>query len=118
MQETSVFLETSLDPWIVLASFVSVALMASEQRETAESLRAGLHSNREIGVAMGVLMHQHQFTRQEAFDVLRVASQNTNRKLADIALEVADTGALTIDHHAEQPAHPPQAVGPRRAHPL
>jgi AmiR/NasT family two-component response regulator len=44
-------------------------------------------------------MNQHQFTRQQAFDVLRVASQNTNRKLADIAVEVADTGALTIEHH-------------------
>jgi AmiR/NasT family two-component response regulator len=48
---------------------------------------------------MGVLMNQHQFTRQEAFDVLRVASQNSNRKLADIAVEVVDTGALTIEHH-------------------
>ena len=42
-------------------------------------------------------MHQHRFTRQEAFDVLRVASQNSNRKLADLAAEVADTGTLTIN---------------------
>ena len=47
-------------------------------------------------VARRVLMHQHQFTRQEAFDVLRVASQNSNRKLADIAIEVVDTGTLSI----------------------
>ena len=34
-------------------------------------------------------MEQDQFTRQQAFDVLRVASQDTNRKLSDIAIEVA-----------------------------
>jgi len=67
--------------------------------QRVENLTKALQSNREIGVAMGVLMNQHQFTRQEAFDVLRVASQNSNRKLADIAVEVVDTGALTIEHH-------------------
>jgi ANTAR domain len=55
-----------------------------------------LESNRDIGVAMGVLMQTHRFTREQAFDVLRVASQDTNRKLADIAAEVADTGVLSI----------------------
>ena len=33
------------------------------------------------------------------FDLLRVASQNYSRKLADIATEVADTGSLRIDQH-------------------
>ena len=38
----------------------------------------------DIGVAMGVLMTQYKITRSQAFDLLRVASQNTNRKLVDI----------------------------------
>ena len=63
----------------------------------AGHLSKALQSNREIGVAMGILMLQHRFTREEAFDVLRVASQNANRKLAGLAAEVADTGTLTID---------------------
>ena len=73
--------------------------MLSEQLASrqAGNLSQALQSNREIGVAMGILMNQHRFTRQEAFDVLRVASQNSNRKLADIAVEVADTGTLSID---------------------
>jgi AmiR/NasT family two-component response regulator len=62
----------------------------------AVNLQRALQSNREIGVAMGILMQRNQFTRQQAFDVLRVASQSSNRKLADIASEVADTGTLTI----------------------
>ena len=42
-------------------------------------------------------MLQLRFTREEAIYVLRVASQNSNRKLPDLAAEVADTGTLTID---------------------
>lgn len=74
------------------------ALVFSELLATnrAVNLERALQSNREIGVAMGILMQRNQFTRQQAFDVLRVASQNSNRKLADIASEVADTGSLTI----------------------
>ena len=74
------------------------ALVFSEMLATsrAENLSKALQSNREIGVAMGILMHQQGFTRQQAFDVLRVASQNANRKLAEIATDVADTGTLSI----------------------
>jgi AmiR/NasT family two-component response regulator len=51
-------------------------------------------------VAMGILMQQHRLTRAQAFDLLRVASQDTNRKLADVAMDVADTGVLTIRRRA------------------
>ena len=74
------------------------ALVFSEMLATNRAVNLGkaLESNREIGVAVGILMQQHRFSRQQACDVLRVASQNSNRKLADIASEVADTGTLTI----------------------
>jgi len=74
------------------------AMVFSEMLATnrAVNLERALQSNREIGVAMGILMQQNRFSRQQAFDVLRVASQNSNRKLADIASEVADTGTLAI----------------------
>ena len=45
-------------------------------------------------------MHQHRITREQAFDLLRVASQDSNRKLADVATDVADTGVLTIRRRA------------------
>jgi len=64
--------------------------------DRARNLEPALQSNRQIGVAIGVLMHQHRLTQVEAFDVLRAASQDSNRKLADIALEVIDTGTLSI----------------------
>ena len=84
---------------LILATHGGLVLSERLASQRAENLTKALKSNREIGVAMGILMNQHQFTRQESFDVLRVASQNSNRKLADIAVEVADTGALAIEHH-------------------
>ena len=83
---------------LILATHGGLALSQSLASHRAGTLTKALRSNREIGMAMGILMQHHRFTREEAFDVLRVASQNSNRKLADIAAEVVETGALTIDH--------------------
>ncbi|MFQ6170857.1 GAF and ANTAR domain-containing protein [Oryzobacter sp. R7] len=81
---------------LVLATHGSLLVTALVARDRAENLRRALESNREIGVAMGILMQQHRLTREQAFDVLRVASQDANRKLVEVATEVADTGTLTI----------------------
>ena len=45
-------------------------------------------SNRRIGMAMGIVMNQRQVDEAHAFDVLRRISQNTNRKLRDVAEDV------------------------------
>ena len=76
----------------VLATHCALLVTASLAQDKATHLLRALESNREIGVAIGVLMARHQLTRDQAFDVLRVASQRSNRKLVDIAVEVADTG--------------------------
>jgi hypothetical protein len=78
----------------VLATHAALAVSGATARGRASHLEKALLSNREIGVAMGVLMNQHKITREQAFGLLRLTSQNANRKLADIAREVADTGAL------------------------
>jgi GAF domain-containing protein len=80
----------------VLATHGALAVASAAAYERAENLETALKSSREIGVAMGVLMSQHKFTREQAFDLLRIASQHTHRKLAEIAVEVADTGALNL----------------------
>jgi hypothetical protein len=85
---------------LVLATHAAMILSETIARDRADNLRHALESNREIGVAIGVLMHQHRITREQAFDLLRVASQDTNRKLADVAADVADTGVLTIRRRA------------------
>jgi len=82
----------SVDQGIVLASFVTVALMASQERKAAATLRAGLASNREIGKAIGLMMAFHKITDDEAFGMLRSASQEMNIKLAEVARQV-------VEHH-------------------
>ncbi len=81
---------------LVLATHAASILSETMARDRAANLRLALESNREIGVAIGVLMHQHRITREQAFDLLRVASQDTNQKLVEVAGDVADTGVLTI----------------------
>jgi len=84
--------ERSVDQGIVLASFVSVALVAARERQAATTLRGGLASNREIGKAVGLLMAFHKIPDDEAFGMLRSASQDMNIKLAEVARQV-------VEHH-------------------
>jgi hypothetical protein len=95
-RERAAFGRRDVGTGLVLATHGSLLVTALLARDRAENLRRALESNREIGVAMGILMGQHRLTREQAFDVLRVASQDANRKLAEIATEVADTGTLEI----------------------
>ena len=74
----------------VLASFASVALVSVANQERAESLRRGLESNREVGKAIGLMMAAHQIGSDEAFELLRRASNDMNMKLTEVAREVID----------------------------
>jgi len=82
----------SVNQGIVLAAFITVTLAASQQRKTAETLKAGLASNREIGKAMGLMMAFHKITDEQAFEMLRKASQDMNLKLSEVARQV-------VEHH-------------------
>ncbi len=70
---------------------------AAETRQaTAEQLERALTSNREIGVAVGILMANHKLTGEQAFDLLSRVSQHTNRKLRMVALEVVRVGVIEL----------------------
>lgn len=58
------------------------------------NLRRALDHSRDIGAAVLVLMAMRKVTRDEAFDFLRRASQDQNRKLREVALDVVSTGEL------------------------
>jgi hypothetical protein len=88
------FTDESTATGAMFAAYASMALLAAARRDTANHLLRALETNREIGVAMGILMGNGKLTSQQAFDQLRTASQNLNRKLHDIAADVALTGAL------------------------
>jgi hypothetical protein len=79
----------------LLATHGALAITAATDRAEAANLRRALINSREIGTAMGVLMATYKVTRDEAFDLLRIASQRSNRKLVAIAAEVNRTSVLT-----------------------
>ena len=61
---------------------------APDLAEEVAQLREALVSNRRIGMAMGILMRDRNVDEHEAFAVLRRISQNSNRKLRDVAEDV------------------------------
>lgn len=69
-------------------------IAAELNRDRADNLDKALLTSRDIGVAMGVLMIRQKITREQAFDLLRIVSQSSNRKLHEVAEAVAETGAL------------------------
>lgn len=79
---------------VLLAAHGALLVTALMARDAAEDLAAALQTNREVGLAMGVLMHRHRLTRDQAFDVLRVAAQDSDRSLVEVATDVVDTGDL------------------------
>jgi AmiR/NasT family two-component response regulator len=60
----------------------------------AEGLQLALKHSRDIGAAVGVLMSQHKMQQSEAFELLRQTSQDQNRKLYELAMDVVNTGEL------------------------
>lgn len=92
--ESRAFDELAIGVGALFASYASLALLNDLHRERAMSLERALESNREIGIAMGILMARNLCTQDQAFDMLRTASQHTQRKLRDIAAQVRETGSL------------------------
>lgn len=82
-------------------------LSARESRsltDEIDSLKTGMASRNEIGQAQGIIMERHGVTAQAAFAVLVRLSQHTNRKLVDLARDLALTGELPDDPADEPPA--------------
>lgn len=59
-----------------------------EARSMVDQLTQALESRDVIGQAKGILMAREGCTADQAFDILRRASQRTNMKLRDVAVQV------------------------------
>jgi len=92
--EYSAFSDEALILGEIVATHAAIVLTGSRRRDDVVNLQHGLQSNREVGVALGILMSRHRITREQAFDLLRLASQHTHRKLHELALEVGEIGML------------------------
>ncbi len=72
------------------------AIGLARAEHTNMTLRRALETRTVIGQAQGVLMARQSINADDAFDILRRASQRTNRKLRDIATDIvasSTTGA-------------------------
>ena len=78
----------------VLADHATVAIDAAANADRADNLEIALQRNRVTGTAVGILVERLRLTPTQAFDLLRVMSQHTNRKLADLAEHLVETGEL------------------------
>lgn len=67
---------------------VGLALRQAEQSDVLEHLHHAMESRSVIDQALGILMAQQRCSADEAFGVLRRASQGRNRKVADIAADI------------------------------
>lgn len=90
------FTTETADRAIILTAFASVTVSAILRGEEAETLRQGLHSNREIGKAVGLLMASHDVADDQAFDMLRKTSQDMNVKIAALAQSVVAAHKQTL----------------------
>ncbi|MCC6496956.1 MAG: ANTAR domain-containing protein [Propionibacteriaceae bacterium] len=89
----------SADEMIVADLFAQAFAMAVDRLVQAEraadretQLQRAVESHRLIGEAVGILVERHRCLPSEAFARLRLASQNRNVKLRDVAAQVIETG--------------------------
>jgi len=88
---------------LIFATHAGVALAAAGELKDAtealavetermQNLQGALASRQVIGQAEGILMHRELISADQAFDLLREASQHLNVKLREVAQYVVDTG--------------------------
>ncbi|MFI5734977.1 GAF and ANTAR domain-containing protein [Kribbella sp. NPDC051587] len=75
----------------ILARHASVALSSARQEQT---MAQAVDARKIVGQAMGILMERFDLDSDRAFAILKRYSQDTNRKLRDVAQDLIDTRKL------------------------
>ncbi len=109
-RRAAVFGQSERDTALLLALYAALALAATqalgEAGQRIDQLEEAMSTRNVIGQAQGILMERNKFTAGQAFDRLRTASMNLNRKLRDVAQDLAESG--------EEVALPPQGRLPSK----
>jgi GAF domain-containing protein len=71
-----------------VSGVLALAASRAEQARQVADLRAALGARAVIDQAIGIVMAQQRCTSEEAFDILRRASQRRNVKLRDVATDI------------------------------
>ena len=90
---------------LILAGLAGQALSTAQahdvETQRLDNLQGALLTRAVIGQAQGILIERERVTANQAFDILRRASQHLNIKLRDVAQNLVDTGE-------SPPTGPPQ----------
>ncbi len=76
---------------MVLASYAAMAVAADRHHTLTEQLNQALASRDIIGQAKGILIAREGCNSDQAFDMLRRASQRLNKKLRDVAEQIVES---------------------------
>lgn len=82
---------------LLVGTYASSVVFSSSTSATILNLEKALETNRQIGMAVGVIMTTYGLTPERSFELLRLASMNHNRKLRDVAESVVLTGSLDLE---------------------
>lgn len=86
---------------LLFATLARIALHSAQERaddaEKSLHLIEALVTRELIGQAQGILMERERITADQAFDVLRRASQRMNIKLREVAETLVETGEVPPD---------------------
>jgi len=63
-------------------------------RLAGEQLQTALNENREVSMAVGLIMERRRLDRQQAFEALRSSARSQRRKIGDIAEEMLSAAEL------------------------
>ncbi len=81
---------------LLLAGLAGQALSSAqahdEETQRLDNLQGALLTRAVIGQAQGILIERERVTADQAFDILRRASQHLNIKLRDVAQNLVETG--------------------------
>ena len=88
------FTDDAIERARLLAEHTAVALAVHLSEDRADNFEAALNNSRTIGAAVGILTERLKVPPAHAFEKLRAASQQSNRKISDLAVELTETGTL------------------------
>jgi GAF domain-containing protein len=98
--EPGAFGPDDLEQGLSLAAHLALAYVAAHE---IEHLHVALDTRLVIGKAVGILMERFDLDEDRAWEVLKRVSQDSNRKLRDVARELVLTRTLPMPPNVERP---------------
>src|SRR6185437_6588361 len=86
--------QLALDRAVAILEVEQLRVRVEAADELAANLQLALASSREIGMAMGIVMDRYKLSPDQAFELLGRISQRRQRRVREVAAQIAETGAV------------------------